>query len=201
MILKRKIVTTLVISLSILVFSNSFCQEINELVVIDEGIDNVKYLSSCVNKNSEIIVLKSGGNQIEALTNELEKFSNLRAMHLIIDGCKGYIHIGDMQIDNSNISQFSELLRNWKNSFVDGGDILIYTCGLASNDNGKLLVRRLSVYTGLDVAASTDKTGSIEENADWKLEFSRGEIQSSLCFNPEMICSYEGGLYKENEIK
>ena len=60
---------------------------------------------------------------------------------------------------------------------------MFYGCDLAASEDGQTLVESLSTLTGADVAASTDDTGHAIFGADWELEYTAGQIETSVAFS------------------
>ncbi len=172
-------------------------QQVTELVVLDEAMQNKELIMECLNENMEIIILPDGVNQLDVLTEKLKGYTNLEALHLLVCGKEGMIMLNGTPLQNDNISEHSQQLSSWRSSFKDTGDMMIYTCNLASSDQGKLVVRKLSAYTGLDVAASTNNTGNLGDKGDWHLEFMKGKIETATCFNVEKISSFPGKFQRK----
>jgi Domain of unknown function (DUF4347) len=182
-----------------LILSPVYAQESKKLIVIDEAIRDYSLLSKCMNQEAEIYILPQTNNQLESLTEEIARHKDLDAMFLFICGKDGMIMFNGAPVDFDNITKYSQLLEQWNASFTENADLLIYTCNLANTNNGKGLIRRLSAYTGLDVAASINDTGNPEQiDGDWKLEFIKGEIESECCLNPQNIKNYKG-TFKRTE--
>ena len=167
-------------------------QQIKELVVLDEAMQNKELIMECLNEDMELIILPDVVNQLDVLTEKLKEYTNLEALHLLLCGKDGMIMLNGAPLQNDNISTHSQQLSSWRSSFVDTGDMMIYTCNLASSDQGKLVIRKLSAYTGLDVAASTNNTGNLGDNSDWHLEFMKGKIETGICFNADKISNFPG---------
>ncbi len=167
-------------------------QQVTELVVLDEAMQNKELIMECLNEDMELIILPDVVNQLDVLTEKLKEYTNLEALHLLLCGKDGMIMLNGAPLQNDNISTHSQQLSSWRSSFVDTGDMMIYTCNLASSDQGKLVIRKLSAYTGLDVAASTNNTGNLGDNSDWHLEFMKGKIETGICFNADKISNFPG---------
>lgn len=194
--LNKIIIFTCIFS-GLLFRSAVFAQGPKELVVIDENMENSEDLIKGVKKDIEVVVLKKDGNQLEELTQKLENYKDLDAIHLMICGEDGVINFQGAPVQNDNLSSYMESLAKWKESFKSGGDLLIYTCNLAGSNEGKLVVRRLSAYTGLDVAASTNRTGNYSDSTDWILEFMKGDVKAEFCFDENLIGDFKGTVTKE----
>ncbi len=172
----------------------------NELVVLDESMDNRKEIISSLNENVKIIILKQSNNQLKDLTDSLKSYQELTALHLLLCGKEGLIMLNGSPINNQNMGELSDELSQWKKSFRDNGDLLIYTCKLANTDGGKLVIRRLSAYTGLDVAASVNDTGNIGKESDWDLEFMSGPVEAASCFNFQKIKKFPGKFQRSADL-
>ena len=108
-----------------------------------------------------VFVLDSGKNGIEQITDELQNHEDVDAIHVLSHGAQGSVSLGNMQLNSGNLSQYDGQISLWQNALDQDADILIYGCELVGNEAGEELTIELSQLTGADVAASTDKTGSI----------------------------------------
>jgi hypothetical protein len=170
-----------------------YSQSSKKLIVIDETIRDYSLLASCMNQEAIIYILPQTANQLESLTEEIAKYKDLSAMYLFICGKDGMIMFNGAPLEFNTITEYSMLLEQWSASFTPTADLHIYTCNLANSNNGKGLIRRLSAFTGLDVAASVNITGNPDQiDGDWKLEFIKGEIESESCLNPQKVKNYKG---------
>ncbi|MCK4922013.1 MAG: DUF4347 domain-containing protein [Bacteroidales bacterium] len=192
----RRQKTFILLFSSILFFSQLTGQEFTELVVLDETVISKEAVINCLRKNIEILILPAGVNQLQELTEKLKNYKNLEAIHLLVCGKDGVIMLNESPLQNQSISMYSKELGLWKESCTPTCDLMIYTCSLAESDEGKLIIRRLAAYTGLDVAASTNVTGNLEEKGDWKLEFMKGKIETTTCFNTEKLAVFSDSLKK-----
>ncbi|MCW6039022.1 DUF4347 domain-containing protein, partial [Spirulina subsalsa FACHB-351] len=75
-----------------------------------------------------------------------------------------------------------------------GADLLIYSCFTALGELGQGFVQRLAALTGLDVAASTNATGSENYGGDWDLEYRTGSIEVGTPFRADTLLNWEGRL-------
>lgn len=178
--------------------ASAFAQTANEVVILDENIKNKDIIIQSLRSGIRVIELEQGTDQFSLLSSELAGMKDLKAVHLLLCGKEGFIMFDGMPMNNGNLCENYESLSEWRKSFGQGGDILIYTCNLAKEDNGKLLTRRLSSITGLDVAASVNLTGNDEISADWSLEFMVGKVETQLCFDPVKIRDYPGRLQRSD---
>jgi len=198
---KNKMQFFSLIILGLIISCRSLAQKEIELVVIDEAVERRDDIINSLNDNLHVIILKQSNTQFRDLKDSLKNYKNLKAMHLLLCGKDGEIMLNGSPITNENIGNLSEDLSQWKESFIEEADLLIYTCRLAGSRNGKLVVRRLAAYTGLDVAASVNDTGNYGNQADWKLEFMNGSIETSSCFDFEKIRLIPGNLQRSVSLQ
>jgi hypothetical protein len=71
---------------------------------------------------------------------------------------------------------------------------LLYGCNVAQGELGQAFTSILSQWTGADVAASDDLTGSSAQGGNWTLEVQTGQIAASLVFQASAITSYQSVL-------
>ena len=185
-----------------MLFSFTFClaQTPRELVVLDEAMANRDKILECLRDDMEVIILNEGGNQIEELTEKLKEYKNLDAIHLLVCGKEGTIMLDGAPLENNSLGKYTPEFASWKDSFSSTGDLMIYTCNLAGSEQGKLIIRRLSAYTGLDIAASTNDTGNLGDKGDWKLEFRKGEVETLSCFDNQKASSFPGKFERKNKL-
>lgn len=101
--------------------------------------------------------------------------SEIQSLHLYSHAKEGHLDLGADQINLSNIDQHKNQLKLIGNLLPDGADLFLYGCNLAGDSEGLRLVKQIGDITGLDIAASTDTTGS---GGNWELEYKRGFINS-----------------------
>ena len=76
---------------------------------------------------------------------------------------------------------------------AEEGRIDLFTCDLARNEAGMMLVNELQKLSGRKVAASDNKTGNPEAGGDWVLETADLDIKD-IYFNANRLSSYQGLL-------
>jgi hypothetical protein len=176
---------------------SSLGQQRKELIIIDKAVKESGLLADCMQADKLVIILPGEGAPMKNLTREIVKHKDIDAIHLFFCGKDGLILLDGVMLSNSNLTEYISEFDEWRASFKPGADMLIYSCNLASSNQGKGLLRRLSAYTGLDIAASVNTTGNIE--GDWALEFHKGEIESEYCYAKNSISSYPGILQRSEE--
>jgi hypothetical protein len=98
-------------------------------------------------------------------------------LHLLSHGSDGAVQIGDQVLTSRNLWRQREQLGQLGSVLAPDGDLLVYGCDLAASGAGERLVRKLADFTGADVAASNDPTGSPSfAGRDWQLEYTVGDV-------------------------
>ncbi len=172
----------------------------HELVFVDSGVGNYEQLIDDLNSQGNgsrifsVFVLDSGKNGIEQITDELQNHEDVDAIHILSHGALGSVSLGNIQLNSANLSQYDRQISLWQNALDQNADILIYGCELVGNEEGEELTTELSLLTGADVAASTDKTGSSQQGGDWELEFSTGVIETEIAISRQTQQSWNGLL-------
>jgi len=104
----------------------------------------------------------------------------LAAVHLVSHGAPGTLKLGRNCLTEKNIFDHHADLRVIGHALNSKGDLLIYGCDVARGGTGKALVRQISALAQVNVAASTNSTGSAAMGGDWVLEFKAGSVAESV---------------------
>jgi hypothetical protein len=153
-----------------------------ELVFVDAGAPNYQQLINDLLKAQaegrpiEVVVLESGRDGVEQITEAIEERRDVGAVHIVSHGSDGSLTLGN------------------RASLTEGADLLIYGCDFAGSAQGREMVEVLSALTGADVAASTDKTGLADRGGDWELEYEAGDIETGIAFSAELQENWRGTL-------
>ena len=150
----------------------------NDVYIITGSVPDPDSIINSIPDSANVIHLSSDEG-IAEMAAQLQNYSNLDSIHIISEGSSGEILFGSTKLNSSNISDYSSLLNDIGSSLNDNGDILLYGCNIASGVNGRNFVDALAEYTDADVAASSNRTGAEEFNADWNLEYSSGAIETT----------------------
>ena len=169
-------------------------QESSAIVFIDSGVDAVDHLVAGMEQGHEFVLLESGRSGIEQITEVLAERSGVRSIHIVAHGQAGQLQLGNEVVDLAAIRANQTQVEGWSNALASGADILIYGCETGANHSGLSLIQEIAKLTGADVAASTDKTGSVSADADWDLERHVGIIEAGLAFNESVRQNYEAVL-------
>ena len=155
-----------------------------ELIIVDEGVENsqqllLSLLESNTQTSFEIRHINSSEDGIGQITDLLNQSqSKYDAIHILSHGEAGKVELGSSVLSSQNVSGYLDELASWSGALTEDADILFYGCDLAGNQDGQSLIQTVSAVTGADVAASTDVTGSAEQDANWNLEFTSGRVET-----------------------
>ena len=159
-----------------------------ELVIFDDAVENWLQLANDVEQQRaggraiDYIVLERDRDGVTQISEALRSRTDLSAVHLVAHGAAGTVQVGDTTLQLSNIAEYTSQLIGWRDAFAAGGDLLIYGCNVANNEDGQVLLESLALLTETDLAASENLTGNAKLGGDWKLERQVGELDSQLPF-------------------
>ncbi len=156
-------------------------QSANEVVFVDKSVEGFEEIVAefVGGRELEVFFINSGSAGLKQIAEHLDGRTELGAIHIISHGQDAQLFLGDSAITTEDLSgKFTAELRSIGQSLSSSGDILIYGCELAANDDGEQFIRTLSEITEADVAASDDLTGNSELGGDWELEKNTGTIEA-----------------------
>ncbi|MEM6470440.1 MAG: DUF4347 domain-containing protein [Planctomycetota bacterium] len=155
-----------------------------ELVFVDAAVDDYESLVDEIRAENagseiEIFLLEPDRDGVDQISELLEGYDAISAIHLLSHGNDGRIHLGDATLRESTLNSYAGQLASWTDHLSENADILIYGCEVAETDSGQYLIDSISALTGADVAASVDDTGAQSLEGNWELEYSTGTIETS----------------------
>ncbi|MET0073412.1 MAG: Ig-like domain-containing protein [Candidatus Thiodiazotropha lotti] len=171
-----------------------------ELVIIDPATpDYESMLDDLLSRNDdarqfEIVLLTSGVDGIDQISEILAEYDGLDAIHLISHGSEGEIRLGDTNLDLELLQQSVEQITTWGEALTAEGDWLIYGCDIASTSSGEQFIEQFAALTGADIAASDDATGQTRTGGDWQLEYRVGSIETGIAFTRPLQENWGGTL-------
>ncbi|MDG3494775.1 MULTISPECIES: DUF4347 domain-containing protein [Pseudanabaena] len=163
-------------------------------VFIDSTVKNYQTLLDGTNGGSSVTVINPDQYGIQQVTETLASVTGANSLHIVSEGDVGNFWLGKDFVSTENIAKYANDLQAWKTSLSPAANILLYACNLASGENGAALVQAVKNYTGRDVAASTDLTGSSKLGGNWNLEYQTGKLNTGVVFSSEAQNSYDGRL-------
>lgn len=173
------------------------------LVVIDSTLENYQDLVAGVRAGAEVVVLNPVQDAIAQITQALTGRTGIESLHIVSRGFSTGLQIGNTRLDNTTLGQYTNQLASWKTALSATADIVIYGSGVA---NDPLLTQRPTPFTptpflvkfaqltGADLAASTDITGHPSLDGDWDFEYTFGQVESPIAFEPATLATYHSTL-------
>jgi filamentous hemagglutinin family protein len=163
-------------------------------VFIDSTIKDYQTLLDGTNGGSSVTVINLDQFGIQKVTDTLASVTGANSLHIVSEGDAGNFWLGKDFVSTKNIAKYANDLQAWKTSLSPAANILLYACNLASGENGSALVQAVKNYTGHDVAASINRTGSVALGGDWNLEYQTGKNPTTVIFNDAATQAYTGDL-------
>ncbi|MDB5335317.1 MAG: hypothetical protein JWN70_936 [Planctomycetaceae bacterium] len=157
-----------------------------EVAFVDSQVDNYQQIvadlqsQSTSDRQIEVIVLDSGHDGIEQITDTLRGRHDIDAIHVFSHGTAGAVKMGDVWLTQDLVANYQGEFQSWQAALSTDADILLYGCEVAASAGGVQLLGTLSQLTSADVSASSNNTGSALFGGDWNLEYSTGSIETAV---------------------
>jgi hypothetical protein len=164
------------------------------VVIVDPGIPSADILLNHVTQGSKVFHLDGLKDPLASILSVLKTNAPVATLHLFCEGRPGSLVFTSLSVSKETLEENMELLGNWRNYFADGGDILLYGGEVARGEAGIDFIRNLAIFTGIDVAASDNQTGSWRKGGDWLLEIHSGRIESQIAVNNKVTEKYKDVL-------
>lgn len=164
------------------------------LLVIDSRIENRDQLLAQLPANVTAIVVNVGEDGLAAISAALAQLGKVDSIQVMSHGASGQFTLGNRTITSDNVDQLSQTLEQWRNNLTQGADIQLYGCDVGAGAAGKTLVTELARWTGADVGASNNDTGSSKAGGDWTLETRVGDIDKSIAISSAAMANFNGLL-------
>ncbi|WP_279213586.1 DUF4347 domain-containing protein [Delftia acidovorans] len=156
---------------------------ISELVVIDGAVADKATLYRGLRPGVAAVEIDPSRPGLPQLAAALSNYRDLAAVHVVSHAWDGELQLGSSRVTSDSVLQQPSALAALRQAVRAGGDLLFYGCDLAAGDKGAALLDIVHRQTGLDVAASSNPTGSPALGADWTLEIQRGHIDTPVAFS------------------
>ncbi|SDS85165.1 VCBS repeat-containing protein [Halopseudomonas sabulinigri] len=164
------------------------------LVVIDSRVENHEQLAAQLPDDVQALIINGDQDGIAAITAALQQMQDVDSIQILSHGSAGQFNLGSSNITSSNLAGISDSLESWKSQLSETADIQLYGCRIGAGEAGQTLVAELARWTGADVAASADDTGSIAAGGDWELETRVGDIDKTLALDAAAVAAFDGLL-------
>ncbi|TQK04776.1 Ig-like domain-containing protein [Herbaspirillum sp. SJZ107] len=149
-----------------------------EIVFIEDNVPDYQKLAAAVQPGVEVVVLDHTKDGLQQMIAALDGHAPVDALHLVTHGAAGQVDLGSERLSVDNLDAHAGRLAALGTHLAAGGDILIYGCDVGQGDSGSGFVSRMAQFTGADVAASTDITGSKAFGGNWTLETRAGTVEA-----------------------
>ncbi|MFG0379919.1 VCBS domain-containing protein [Pseudomonas sp. zbq_18] len=168
------------------------------LLVIDSRVESREKLISQLPEGVQALVVNLNQDGIAAIEQALEALGQVDSIQILSHGAAGQFTLGNTTISADNVDQLGERLQQWSNNLNAGADIQLYGCRVGAGNAGQTLVAQLAYWTGADVAASDDNTGSLSAGGDWELEVRSGDIDKGIALSQAALSDYDALLATPN---
>ncbi|WP_082485711.1 MULTISPECIES: DUF4347 domain-containing protein [unclassified Acidovorax] len=172
-----------------------------ELVVIDGSVADKATLYRGLKPGVVAVEIDPSRPGLPQLADALRGHRNLAAIHVVSHASAGVLLLGSSRITPDNAHEELAALSALREAVRPGADLLFYGCDLAASTEGSVLLEIVQRETGLDVAASSNLTGSKALGGDWDLEVKRGNIESTLAFSEKALLDFSGVLVASAGLK
>ncbi|MCP1625187.1 VCBS domain-containing protein [Pseudomonas nitroreducens] len=164
------------------------------LVVIDARLENRDQLAANLPVGTTALVVDAGQDAIAAISNALTQLGKVDSIQIFSHGATGQFTLGNQTFTSQSVDQLGERLSAWRGELNAGADIQLYGCDTGSGAAGQALVNELARWTGADVGASSNATGSTSAGGDWNLEVRAGDVDKSIALSADTLVSFQGLL-------
>ncbi|MGD1919333.1 MAG: DUF4347 domain-containing protein [Pleurocapsa sp.] len=162
-----------------------------DLVIIDSRVDDLEFLITEIDPDTEILVLHPHLDGISQISAALAAYPHLSSFHLVSHGSSGSLSLGNTQLNLHNLAQYSSQLKLWSET-LENKDFLLYGCEVALGEGGSLFLEQLHQLTGASIAASTAKVGYVEGKSNWDLNARVGTVNTLVAFSSYLQENYRG---------
>ncbi|MEJ8823557.1 VCBS domain-containing protein [Variovorax humicola] len=164
------------------------------LLVIDGRLDQRDFLAAQAVAGTAVLVVNGNEDGLAAISAALARLGQVDSIQILSHGMAGQFELGNRAITSDNVDQLASQLQSWHASLTAGADIQLYGCDVGAGATGRALVSELARWTGADVAASSDETGSAAAGGNWTLETSAGLIDKPIAISAMGLAEFKGLL-------
>ncbi len=166
----------------------------NCLVFIDAAVNDYLSLIAGAKPGTEVILLAPGEDGVAQISAFLAEHTNIASVHIVSHGSPGSLQLGNTHLSIDTLEQYRSQLQQWQNALSADAELLLYGCNVAAGERGITFVETLKSLVGVEIAASTNLTGSAAQGGDWDLAMTTGTVEVELAFEPEVIATYASVL-------
>lgn len=171
------------------------------VLLVSSTVRDAEVLASAAREDVLVIVYDAGTTSLEALTGEIRSALGGRKAASIGFAAHDYGEAKFYLTGSETISFGSTLASEAQRKFwrelgsmlTENGRIDLFACGLASGEEGRMLLASLEELAGVDFAASSDNTGNIAAGGNWLLETDGVDVANTY-FSAERLLDLSGLL-------
>ncbi|MFZ4289705.1 DUF4347 domain-containing protein [Variovorax sp. HJSM1_2] len=172
----------------------------HHLMVVDSRIEGLDVLQSGLDANTRLVLVNTQENGLTAITQALQTLGQVDSIQIFSHGAAGQLRLGNSTISSDNIQSLAATLATWGAALTTDADIQLYGCNVGAGLAGRTLVDNLARFTGADVAASSNNTGSSSAGGDWVLETQHGVIDKNIVLSAEARSAFTGLLANADAV-
>ncbi|TYQ23867.1 DUF4347 domain-containing protein [Pseudanabaena sp. UWO310] len=163
------------------------------VVFIDSAVKDYQTLIDGTKGGSRISVIASNQG-IQQVTDTLASITGANSLHIVSEGNAGNFWLGKDFVNSSDIANYAAELQSWGKALSPSAIVLLYACNLAKGQEGAAFVQSIKGLTGHEVAASSDRTGSVASGGNWNLEYQTGGSPAAIAFDSKATNAYQYAL-------
>lgn len=164
------------------------------LLVLDSRIEGREQLLAQLPADVQVLVVDSQQDGLAAISASLAQLGQVDSIQILSHGAAGQFTLGSSTLSADNIEQFATPLGQWRQALSEGADIQLYGCKVGEGSAGRTLVDELARWTGADVGASSNDSGSARLGGDWNLEVRNGNIDQAIALSATALSSFDSLL-------
>jgi sugar lactone lactonase YvrE len=158
-----------------------------EVVFIDSSVTDWSILRESVKPSVEVVVLDANADGLAQIAAWARGRSEYDAIHVLSHGAAGMVHLGTFGLKRETMNERAGELAAIGVALKKDGDLLLYGCDVANGESGKVFIDSLSKLIGVNIAASTNKTGARDKGGDWVLEANFGVVENRIISSDEYL--------------
>lgn len=167
---------------------------VRELVFVDSRVTDLDKLlerfqaeSGRDGRTLDVVVLDADRDGIAQVTDVLASGTAHDGIHIVSHGTQGRVQLGSAVLSLETIDTYRPAIAAWQHGLSDQADLLFYGCDLAASADGRELMRQIA-------AASEDLTGHAEQGGDWELEYTIGDVETTVFVSQEAAAHWRHTL-------
>lgn len=162
-------------------YPNTRGSRVKTLVFIDYTVEDFQSLVKVLLPSSEVIIIQPNSQEIEQITQTLNKYTQIKNLHIIANGSPGCLYFGDSHLNLFVLKRYTDQLKTWSVK-----NILLYGRNVAAENIGKKFIQNLHLLTGANIGASVWKENGEGKGVCLKLNYFLGDISPDLAILPKI---------------